>query len=113
MALAPDLSPERPWEKATNETDEKATLPSPHEGGDGPLGIAAKNARDGAVVNGSTETEQSFSVWWQEPADKDPENPLNWPPGRKWSIVGSLSFLTFLTRVTTAQIPSSLSHNSS
>jgi hypothetical protein len=42
-----------------------------------------------------------YSVWWNEPEDKDPENPLNWPNGRKWGIIGILSLLTFLTYVQT------------
>ncbi|KAF4120758.1 Sugar (and other) transporter [Geosmithia morbida] len=37
-----------------------------------------------------------LSVWWNEPEDKDPENPMNWPESRKWAIIGNLSFLTFL-----------------
>lgn len=36
-------------------------------------------------------------VGWEEPADQDPENPMNWSTGRKWGIIGVLSFLTFLT----------------
>lgn len=39
------------------------------------------------------------SVWWSEPEDKDLENPLNWPNGRKWGVIGVLSLLTFLTYV--------------
>lgn len=36
-----------------------------------------------------------FSVYWEN--DQDPENPLNWPNGRKWGIIGILSFMCFLT----------------
>jgi len=39
----------------------------------------------------------NFTVGWKEPPDQDPENPLNWSAGRKWSIIGILSFITFLT----------------
>lgn len=36
-------------------------------------------------------------VSWDDPEDKDPANPLNWPRGRKWSIIAVLSAMTFLT----------------
>lgn len=38
-----------------------------------------------------------YSVWWKDPDGKDPENPMNWSARRKWSIIGVLSLLTFLT----------------
>ena len=44
-------------------------------------------------------TEPDFSVWWNEPADQDPENPMNWPSRRKWTTIGVLSGITFLTYV--------------
>lgn len=36
-------------------------------------------------------------VWWDEPAEQDPANPMNWPTWRKWTIIAILSFITFLT----------------
>ena len=36
-------------------------------------------------------------VWWDEPADQDPENPMNWPDSRKWGVVAILSSITFIT----------------
>lgn len=38
-----------------------------------------------------------YDVYWTEPANEDPENPMNWTPRKKWEIVGVLSFLSFLT----------------
>lgn len=38
-----------------------------------------------------------YDVFWQEPASEDPENPMNWSFRRKWSIIGMVSFITFLT----------------
>ncbi|KPM38567.1 putative transporter [Neonectria ditissima] len=46
--------------------------------------------------NSSHETD-NFKVTWEHPSDQDPENPMNWTTGRKWSIIGILSFITFLT----------------
>lgn len=48
------------------------------------------------VTKSSDET-TNFKVGWNEPADQDPENPMNWTTRRKWSIIGILSFITFLT----------------
>lgn len=36
-------------------------------------------------------------VFWDEPADQDPANPLNWSARRRWSVVAMVSFITFLT----------------
>lgn len=38
-----------------------------------------------------------YDVFWEEPASEDPENPMNWSSGRKWTIIGMVSFITFLT----------------
>lgn len=38
-----------------------------------------------------------FTVFWDEPIDQDPENPMNWSTKRKATIIGTISFLTFLT----------------
>ncbi|PIB01378.1 putative transporter [Cercospora beticola] len=48
-------------------------------------GDAAATARD------------EFEVWWEEPADQDPENPLNWTNTRKIITIITISFVTFLT----------------
>ena len=38
-----------------------------------------------------------YDVFWEEPASSDPDNPMNWSSGRKWTIIGMVSFITFLT----------------
>lgn len=38
-----------------------------------------------------------LEVFWNEPIDQDPENPMNWKNGRKWMIISIVSFITFLT----------------
>lgn len=43
------------------------------------------------------EVDSAFVVWWQQPVEQDQENPMNWTTSRKWSIIGMLSFITFLT----------------
>lgn len=54
---------------------------------------------EGATAASSPEQDpdQSLSVWWDEPAEQDPENPLNWSTGRKWGIIATLSVFAFLT----------------
>jgi multidrug resistance protein len=36
-------------------------------------------------------------VWWDEPVDQDPQNPMNWGAVRKWVTIAILVFITFLT----------------
>lgn len=43
------------------------------------------------------EAEEGLDVFWDEPVDQDPANPMNWSLARRWTIVGAVSFITFLT----------------
>src|SRR5262249_12339053 len=36
-------------------------------------------------------------VWWDEPVEQDPDNPMNWGAGRKWGTIAILAFITFIT----------------
>lgn len=56
-----------------------------------PEGEGAKNPENGS--------KSEFEVWWDEPADQDPANPMNWSNARKWTIIATVSFITFLTSV--------------
>jgi hypothetical protein len=54
-------------------------------------------------VTTSTKHEGSmsgFDVWWSVPEDEDTDNPRNWSNSQKWTIIASLSLVTFLTYVT-------------
>ncbi|KAJ5679820.1 hypothetical protein N7462_008064 [Penicillium macrosclerotiorum] len=42
-------------------------------------------------------SETDLDVFWNEPVDQDPANPMNWSSARKWTIVATVSFITFLT----------------
>lgn len=35
-------------------------------------------------------------VWWNEPADQDPENPMNWSSRKKWFNIITISVISFL-----------------
>ena len=43
------------------------------------------------------EDKSNLDVFWDEPVDQDPNNPMNWTVTRKWTIVATVSFITFLT----------------
>lgn len=51
------------------------------------------------VQNGeeSKATEANMEVFWEEPANQDPANPMNWGATRRWVIIAMVSFITFLT----------------
>lgn len=57
----------------------------------------ASEVTNPSEVTTSSDETNNFKVGWNEPADQDPENPMNWSTRRKWSIIGLLSFITFLT----------------
>ncbi|OKP00948.1 hypothetical protein PENSUB_7529 [Penicillium subrubescens] len=46
-----------------------------------------------------------FDVWWSVPEDEDTDNPRNWSDSQKWTIISSLSLVTFLTYVTHRRLP--------
>ncbi|GAP88678.2 putative multidrug resistant protein [Rosellinia necatrix] len=48
------------------------------------------------VCTEDEDAEQQYIVGWEQPETSDPENPLNWPIWQKWSIIGVLTFLSFL-----------------
>ncbi|KAJ5553408.1 hypothetical protein N7494_002786 [Penicillium frequentans] len=48
-------------------------------------------------MEGNPEAEEALDVFWDEPVDQDPANPMNWSLARRWTIVGAVSFITFLT----------------
>lgn len=43
--------------------------------------------------------EMQFDVFWDEPANQDPADPMNWNMTQKWAIIAIVSFITFLTWV--------------
>lgn len=55
--------------------------------------VSAEKTEEPKVVG----SEDDMDIFWDEPADQDPTNPMNWSMARKWSIVAMISFITFLT----------------
>ena len=42
------------------------------------------------------EPEDQFVVWWDEPAEQDVSNPMNWPAAKKWTNILTISAISFL-----------------
>lgn len=63
---------------------------------DGPLSDAEKDVERGAVAAAEDEAydRDPHAVDWDGP--DDPENPMNWPFGRKAAAVGIVSAITFI-----------------
>jgi multidrug resistance protein len=99
-----------PNEKLAYEEGHDADLPtslaawSPPAAGPTPSDDAEKAAggdEQRGSAGGSTNKEEDLvdpnEVWWDEPADRDPQNPMNWPAWKKWSQIAVLSYITFIT----------------
>ncbi|KAH8658203.1 major facilitator superfamily domain-containing protein [Xylariales sp. PMI_506] len=62
-----------------------------------------------AVISSTPSIEQSrsgskFIVWWEEPEDRDPENPMNWSSARKWTNIIVISLISFLMPLVSAML---------
>jgi hypothetical protein len=90
------------------------------ETGRGPLGVGVnrsisneeiteKNGEDSTSIpatrnsnhesNPRTALTEPFSdliVWWDEPEDQCPENPMNWSSSKKWMNILVISLISFL-----------------
>lgn len=53
---------------------------------------------EGNAYGDSSENEprSEFIVWWNEPHDQDPANPMNWSSTKKWMNIGLISVISFL-----------------
>ncbi|KAJ5818723.1 hypothetical protein N7474_004314 [Penicillium riverlandense] len=70
-----------------------ADTTSPESSGQGTTGVKEIKEED----IGSKNEGNAFEVFWDDPPDQDPANPMNWSNARKWTIVAIVSFITFLT----------------
>lgn len=48
------------------------------------------SAEPGDDIAGTTD------VWWDEPEDEDPANPMNWSSRKKWTNILTISVISFL-----------------
>ena len=56
--------------------------------------LNSKKETDGGAT--PAEPGSELIVWWDEPADQDPENPMNWSSARKWINIFVISVISFL-----------------
>lgn len=56
--------------------------------------LSSGDETDGVAAQPESRTD--FIVWWDEPEDQDPENPLNWSPWVKWTNILTISVISFL-----------------
>jgi hypothetical protein len=42
------------------------------------------------------EPSSDIVVWWDEPEDQDPENPMNWSSTKKWFNICTISVISFI-----------------
>lgn len=47
-------------------------------------------------LTSSADPVSDFIVWWDEPEDQDPDNPMNWSSTRKWVNICVISVISFL-----------------
>jgi multidrug resistance protein len=59
--------------------------------------LGADEPGESAVSSTKEEEADPNEVWWDEPADRDLQNPMNWPAWKKWSQIAVLSYITFIT----------------
>ena len=57
------------------------------------------SASPNGIAGEDAEVRDKDIVWWDEPVDQDPYNPMNWSPKKKWLNIGILSGITFVTYV--------------
>lgn len=87
--------------------DSTIQSPSDHHGdskiSDVEKGISSDINQDEKHAEGApkdtekAESDRENIVSWEEPAESDPANPMAWPNRRKWLIIATMSFMTFLT----------------
>lgn len=89
--------PNQPLEDERRELDLDAEKASPQQSHDS----TTTESRNGdeleatALKDQSTTSRDDYEVYWE--GDQDPENPQNWNVRRKCLIIGTVSFITFLT----------------
>ncbi|KAI1848736.1 hypothetical protein JX266_005595 [Neoarthrinium moseri] len=50
------------------------------------------------------QSEAEFIVWWDEPEDQDPSNPMNWSSTRKWINILTISVISFLVPLVSSML---------
>lgn len=61
-----------------------------------PRSASLNSKRDNNGGAASAEPGSELIVWWDEPDDHNPENPMNWSSTRKWINIFVISVISFL-----------------
>jgi len=61
-----------------------------------PSALLPPKIEDATGENAHREPGSEFVVWWNEPADQDPGNPMNWSSRKKWLNIMTISVISFL-----------------
>lgn len=62
------------------------------------IGIFVHEKAEGQLQQEQEQADPNI-VWWDEPADQDPENPMNWTEKKKWINIALLAMCTLITYV--------------
>ncbi|KAH8595870.1 major facilitator superfamily domain-containing protein [Bisporella sp. PMI_857] len=52
----------------------------------------------------STAKYETDGVWWDEPEDQDPANPMNWTSTKKWTNISVISVISFLVPLVSSML---------
>ena len=61
-----------------------------------PVMAEQASVHPGTRVSTSGGAAADLTVWWDQPEDRDPENPRNWSSLKKWANVVVISTISFL-----------------
>ncbi|KAI9666462.1 MAG: hypothetical protein M1821_004398 [Bathelium mastoideum] len=85
------IEPKDQKEKAGDATEEKFEEPSANH--PSPPSHTTRGSHSETIEQ---DDRSELVVWWDEPYDQDPENPMNWPSKRKWVNIITISVTGFL-----------------
>ncbi|CZR67177.1 related to multidrug resistant protein [Phialocephala subalpina] len=66
------------------------------------VSISSKQENNGSAP--PVEPGSEIIVWWDEPEDRDPENPMNWSSTKKWVNIGTISVISFLVPLVSSML---------
>ena len=88
----PETGPQQLEAGEITELDEKER----GSGTNTPSALLPPKDDEATSENVHPEPGSEFVVWWNEPADQDPKNPLNWSSKKKWLNIMTISLISFL-----------------
>ncbi|KAL1869669.1 hypothetical protein Daus18300_005524 [Diaporthe australafricana] len=90
-ASQPEIEPRQLQAGENSEIDEKDR----GSGTNTPSALLPTKDEAAGEIN-QPEVRSELIVWWNEPENEDPENPMNWSSRRKWFNIITISVISFL-----------------